>query len=440
MFDLKGKKVTILGAKRSGLALAKLITYFKGIPRISEQGGASALSDDLKKIIKENKIAYELNGHTQAFIEDSDMIVLSPGVPFHSKAVEWAKAKGLLVLGEIEFAFQFCSKPVIAVTGSNGKTTTVTLMSEVLKAAGYRLCLCGNVGMPFSGFVLNLKDKAFVVLEISSFQLESVLDPQSPFRTGENKNHYKIRGFQPHVAVLLNFSQNHLDRHNDLQEYFDAKKRVFLNQTKKDFAVLNYQNKWLKALPKVISPKVVFFNKPGIKSKVGIKDPNQLAVLEVARILKIKDDVVLKVFQSFKGVEHRLELVRSIHGVDFINDSKATTPEAGRWALTNIEKPILMICGGRDKNFDFSVLHDLVRKKVKKMYVIGEAREKLKKTFLRIVPLEECNDLESAIQRARQFAAQGDCVVLTPMCASFDMFKDYEHRGKVYKDIVNHLS
>ena len=420
--NLDNKKITIIGAKRSGIALAKLITRLNGKAKISDQGSDDHLPLEVKDWIRKNEIAVEFNGHTQFFIEDSDLLVLSPGVRLDSQPARWAQSKGIYVLGEIEFASQFCTQPIIAITGSNGKTTVTTLMNEVLKAGGYKTSLCGNIGIPFSGCVLDLKDENFVVLEVSSFQLESI-HPD---------------GFRPHIAVFLNFNQNHLDRHKDLDEYFAAKKRIFLNQGPNDFAVINAEIQNIRSLTSHVKSKVVYFNAPDDRRGM-IQNPNHLAVLAVAQIIGISSQVCQKVFEQFKGVEHRMEWVRCLDGVDFINDSKATTAEAGMWALRQLDRPIVIICGGRDKNIDFSVLTELVEKKVKKMLVIGEAREKIRRTFDHVAQVEECDGIEQAVVRAKESATSGDCVLLSPMCASFDMFKDFEDRGRVFKTIVNNL-
>ena len=427
--DLKNKTVTILGGQRTGMALARLVAHLGGKAKISEKGGENTLPEDFRQWAKQRKVACEFQGHTRAFIEDSDLVVLSPGVPHNSEAVSWARAKNILVLGEIEFAFQFCSKPVIAVTGSNGKTTVVTLIHQVLEAASRRSCLCGNIGAPFSGQVLDLGDKDFVILEISSFQLETVVVPGT----------VGIRGFKPHVAVILNVNENHLDRHKDLQEYFDAKKRIFIHQDAQDYAVLNFQDQGLKALAPQLKAQVRFFNAAPLSLPGITPNPNFAVAREVANILGVKDDVCAKVFRDFKGVEHRMELVRQIDGINFINDSKATTAQAAIWALERLNAPVIMICGGRDKNIDFSVVAPFVRQKVKKMIVIGEARAKLKKTFEGVVALEEYATLPDAVTRASAIAQKGDNVLLSPMCTSFDMFANYEERGRSFKELVFNL-
>ncbi|MFA5088896.1 MAG: UDP-N-acetylmuramoyl-L-alanine--D-glutamate ligase [Candidatus Omnitrophota bacterium] len=421
--DLTGKKVTVIGLGRSGMALVRLITHLRGKVRISEQGAIEGLPRDFGRELKEQNIETEFGGHTQAFIEKSDMIVLSPGVRIDAPPVQWARSKGIPVIGEIELAFRLCAVPIIAVTGSNGKTTVVNLIKEILAKAGRKVCLCGNIGSPFSKHVLELKGIDYVVLEISSFQLETIVQ------------------FRPHIAVFLNFSQNHLDRHKDMQEYLDAKKRIFANQNEHDYAVLNAGDPAVKGLAREIRSKVCYFNIPEEISKSAEKslNPNFLAVLEVGRILGIDLDLCREVLRDFKGVEHRLEWVRTIEGIDFINDSKSTTVEAGRWAMTTIPKPILLICGGRDKNLDFSVLRSLVQEKVKKLFLIGEAKEKIKSAFGDIVPVAECSQLAEAVKNARQEALPGDCIVLSPMCASFDMFANFEERGKIFKQIVQSL-
>ncbi len=434
--DLKNKTVIILGAQRTGMALAKMVVRLGGKAKISEKGGENAVSEDFRQWAKQRNVACEFGGHTRRFVEEGDIVVLSPGVPHNSEAVSWARAKNIPVLGEVEFAFQFCQKPVIAVTGSNGKTTVVTLIHQILEAAGKRSCLCGNIGTPFSGQVFDLDDKDFIVLEISSFQLETVVDPADRLPSGGTPG---VRGFKPHVAVILNVSQNHLDRHKDFSEYFDAKKRIFLHQDAHDHAVLNAQDPGLKNLAPRLKARVRFFNDAPLSLDGITANPNFAVAREVANLLGIKDDVCVKVFRDFKGVEHRLELVRQIDGVTFINDSKATTAEAAIWALGSLNPPIIMICGGRDKNIDYSVVAPFVRQKVKKMIVIGEARAKLRKTFDSVVALEECATLPDAVSLAREIAQKGDSVLLSPMCTSFDMFANYEERGRSFKELVHNL-
>jgi UDP-N-acetylmuramoylalanine--D-glutamate ligase len=418
-FNLKNKKVTIIGAARSGIAAANVVLRLGGIAKISESKKLEEFSSQLNEIGSRERVSIEAGGHTKTFIQDSDYVVLSPGVRLDALPVKWARERHIEVMGEVEFAFRLCPCPVVAVTGSNGKTTTSTVIAEIIKRAGRQVCLCGNIGSPFSQYVLHLKPTDTAVLEISSFQLESTVH------------------FKPHVAVWTNFSQNHLDRHKDLEEYFQAKCKIFANQDSEDFAVLNFLDPQLKKLAGQLKAKVLFFNTPD--KSVGVDNPNYLAAMQTAKALGISEDICFKVFSEFKGVEHRLEFVRDLRGVDFINDSKSTTVEAGRWALQRTLKPMVMICGGLDKHLDYSPLRSLVAQKVKHMIAIGQAREIMKSTFGDVVVVDTFTSLEEAVKAARGIAKSGDCVLLSPMCASFDMFKDYEHRGHCFKEIVNNL-
>jgi len=423
--NVLNKKITIIGCERSGMAAARLAKSHGGIPQISEKKSADQIEASAKDWIQNNKVSAEFGGHTREFILESDCVVISPGVLFQSPAVQWAKEAGIAVLGEIEFAFQFCDKPVVAVTGSNGKTTVTTLIHQIIETAGHRCALCGNVGSPFSSHADEFNSLDYAALEVSSFQMESLL-------TKDEQKKFGLKGFRPHAAVIINISQNHLDRHADMNEYIRAKARILENQTPSDFLVLNNANEILKTLAPSAKSQVRWFD-----GKAA--NPNHEAATAVGNILGIPEAICRKVFAEFKGVEHRMELARCVDGVEFYNDSKATTPEAASWALQRFSEPVVLICGGRDKKVDFTLMRDLVRQKVKIAIVIGEAREKIRKAFDGCVPVVECEDLKSAVETAWHQAARGDHVILSPMCASFDMFKDYEHRGKVFKQIVNQL-
>ena len=414
--DIKNKKVCIIGAARSGIAAADLALEMGAVPKISDGKPLADITAALNGLKNRERTLVESGGHTKGFILDSDLLVASPGVWRDAEPLQWAREAGIPVLGEIEFAWRYCARPVIAVTGSNGKTTTVTLINDVIKASGRTPCLCGNVGMPFSRYALR-RDVDYIVLEISSFQLEL------------------IETFRPHIAVILNVSQNHLDRHPDMADYFNAKKRLLMNQGKDDFAVLNARDAYVFGLRNEAKSGVRLFNNDG-----ETNDPNHLAVLEVARLLGIDDTVTQKVFDDFQGVEHRLERVRVLEGVEYINDSKSTTVEAGRWALERLRKPAVMIAGGSDKHMDYVPLRDLVRQKVRRMIAIGVIKDQLKEAFGDVIPVEVLpGGLDEAVELARREARVGECVLLSPMTASFDMFDNFEHRGKVFKDIVRKL-
>lgn len=408
-FELKNKKVTIIGAARSGIAAAEAVLRLGGIAKISDSGAVEPLSG----------VIIEAGGHTRAFIQDSDYVVISPGVRLDAMPVGWARERGIEVMGEVEFAFRLCPCPIVAVTGSNGKTTTATVIAEIIKRAGRGVCLCGNIGSPLSKHVLDLKPTDTAVLEISSFQLESTIH------------------FKPHVAVWTNFSQNHLDRHKDIEEYFQAKRRIFANQDQGDFAVLNFQEQEHKKFEKQLKAQVLFFNTPD--KPAGVENPNYQAAMQTAKALGIAEDICLKVFSEFKGVEHRLEFVRRLDGVDYINDSKSTTLEASRWALQRADQPVIMICGGYDKKLDYAPIRPLVAQKVKHMIAIGQISEIMRSTFKDVVTVDVCASLEEAVKVARGKAKPGERVLLSPMTSSFDMFEDYEHRGRCFKEIVSNL-
>lgn len=418
-FQIKDKVVTVIGAARSGIAVANTVIKLGGKAQISEFKERSAIEAQLKELTDQADVAIECGGHTKEFIQRSDYVVLSPGVRNDVPAVQWALDHQIAVIGEIEFAFRLCPCPIVAVTGSNGKTTTVTLIAEILKAAGRKVCLCGNIGHPFSRYVSYLTAEDIVVLEISSFQLESTTH------------------FKPHVSVWTNFSQNHLDRHKDLEEYFQAKSALLANQDEGDFAVLNYKQAEHHELAKTIKAKLIWFNSPD--DPKDIDNPNSLAAMKAAMALGVSEHICREVFKHFKGVEHRLEFVRTLDGVDYINDSKSTTRDSGRWALERAQKPMVMICGGSDKKINYEPLRDLVTQKVKHIIAIGDIRDIIKSTFSSVVAVDTCDSFDAAVKRARHLAVKGDMVILCPMTASFDMFTDYEHRGRVFKEIVNSL-
>ncbi|MBF0384595.1 MAG: hypothetical protein HQL27_01860 [Candidatus Omnitrophica bacterium] len=426
MLSIKNKTVTIIGAQKSGIALCSLIQSQGGVPKISEQKDKDKLPSNVFEWL-DGKMGIEaqFGAHTEEFIAKSDLVVLSPGVPYNSLTVDWAKGKNITVLGEIEFAFQFCKKPVIAITGSNGKTTTSTLTHNLLEKAGYKSCLCGNIGAPFSEQIDKINKSDYAVIEVSSFQMESLL--------GEDKK-ANFAPFKPHIAAILNFNQNHLDRHKDMDEYFQAKARIFENQDENDYAILNYANSRLMELSLSLKAKTIFFN-DGEDNQLS-ENQNHLAVFAIARALKIDAKICREVFAEFKGVEHRLEWVRNINGVDYVNDSKCTTAEAGEWAMKTIKNPIVMICGGYDKHVDFSHLKPLAAKKVKEMIVIGATKDQLKNTFIDTIKVREGASFEEAVNMAKDIASRGDCVLLSPMCASWDMFNNFEERGKLFKQIV----
>ncbi len=412
----KNKKVTIVGLARSGVACANLLHKSQAIVSVTDiKDDAQSRQACAKLCSREIKV--ELGKHSQDLIKQAELVVISPGVPMNSLCVNWAKEFNKLLISEIEVASILCPAQIIAVTGSNGKTTVTTLIGKVLAAAKKKVFVCGNIGNPFCGEVEKMRKGDFVVLEVSSFQLET------------------INNFKPKIAVILNLTPNHLDRYNNLQEYLDAKKRIFMNQDQSDFLVLNAGDSFLSAIASKVKPKVVFFTQ-----EEGL-NPNQSAVLAVGRILGVKLDLMHKVFQEFKGIPHRLEEVAEINGVKFINDSKATTADSAIWALGNIPSPIILIAGGRHKGINYRVILDLAKNKVFYAFLIGEAKDIIAADLnAGGFPIEKVDTLKEAVTKSYYQAKPGYSVLLSPMCSSYDMFTDYEERGRVFKSIVLDLA
>ena len=411
----KDKIVTVVGLARSGSACANLLSDLGAEVCVSDNQD-NAATRSYAAALEAKSIKVELGGHSPEFIRNRDLVVVSPGVSNISPAIIWAEQFKIPIISEVELAWTLCPATVIATTGTNGKTTVTTLIGKILEAKGERVFVCGNIGNPFCGEVEKMQAGDYVALEVSSFQLE------------------RIKAFQPKISLILNFSSNHLDRFSGLKEYLQAKKRIFLNQGKSDYLVLNRLDPSLRQLSGETQAEVVYF------SQEADTNLNQAAVLAVGAILGIDEKLCRQVFSQFKGIEHRLEEVAEIKAVKFVNDSKATNVNSTIWALRNIASPVVLIAGGRGKGNDYSLILDLVRQKVKEAILIGEARGKITQAFRGVLPLEEAETLEEAVKKAFAKAAPGDCVLFSPMCKSFDMFANYEERGRVFKKAVSELT
>ncbi len=449
--NMKGKKVSVIGGARSGFAVAKLLKKL----------GADVFMSDLKKPdeikhvkfttveLEEFGISYEFGGHSDR-VFDCDFVVISPGVPSSAEVVKKALGLGVKVYSEIEVASWFCKAPIVAVTGTNGKTTTTSLIGHIFKSTGIKTIVAGNIGAPFSDFVLEADENSVVVLEVSSFQLDH------------------IESFRPKVAVLLNITPDHLDRYGSFGDYILSKFRIFKNQGNDDFAVYNYDDEIVQPyverlnvakLPFSVLEKLScgafvddgylvlkFKNKEERILKMselkirGIHNVyNSLAAALAARAMEVRDEIIRESLQGFEGVPHRLEFVREINGVKFINDSKATNVNSLWYALESFDEPIILIAGGRDKGNDYSKVYDLVKKKVKLIIAIGESRDKIYNEFKDMTRVLKLDSMGDAVRKAYEEAIPGDVVLLSPACASFDMFEDFEHRGEVFKKYVNEL-
>src|SRR3989338_1022410 len=431
--NYRGKKVAVVGLARSGAGVSRLLRDLGSQVYVTDSADNDRLrilAEDLKR----RGIYLETGGHSLDFIRNKDLVVSSPCVSNKSQALLWADELKIQVVSEIELSWSLCPATVIAITGTNCKTTVTTLLGKVLGTTGWpprlrrgdsrshrRVWTLGNIGKPFAQEVMNMHSDDFVSLEVSSFQLERII------------------AFKPKVSVILNFTRDHLDRYGDMPEYLAAKKRIFMNQSRDDYLVLNYDQPILRGLAKESKAKVIFFNARRATQDAPHLNPNHYAVMAVAKIFGISEARCMEVFRNFKGVEHRLEQVRTINGIEFINDSKATNVDSTVWALQGMHKPTILIAGGRDKNSDYRLISDLIKQKVKLLMLIGEAREKIRTAFKGLLSIEEASSLEEATQKSFKRAHGGDCVLLSPMCASFDMFEDYEQRGRVFKEIVNKL-
>ncbi len=405
----------MLGLARSGVGCANLLHAAGARVRVSDCADTEATAANRRKLVSPD-IAVEVGGHTPAFVQGSDLVVVSPGIPDSAPPLQWARDAGILTVSEIEAAWQLCPATVIAVTGSTGKTTVTTLIGLCLEASGKKTFTCGNIGTPFSGEVPRMSPEDFVALEVSSFQLE------------------RIRGFRPYIAVMLNLNRNHLDRHQDMQEYLDAKKRIFLNQQRSDHLLVNRHDAALCAAAAQAASHVAYFEPH------GRYNPNQAAVLEVCRILGVGEDVCDRVFEGFQGLEHRNELVAEVAGVRFVNDSKATVAESTTWALQRAPGKVVLICGGKHKGVEYASIIPAAKERVKEVVVIGEAAPLIRDALQRSFPVTPASTLEEAVHAAFRRASPGDTVLLSPMCSSFDMFSNYEHRGKAFKEIVQRMA
>lgn len=411
----RDKKISVVGIARSGLACANLLYELGADVSVTDsQDNEKTRLSALK--LKSKDIKVELGRHTKEFIKDRDLIVISPGVDNNALPVSWADAWGIPIISEIEVGGILCPAKIIAVTGTNGKTTVTTLIGKILEAKGERAFVCGNIGDPFCGRLKEIRESDFVSLEVSSFQLE------------------RIKTFRPKISLVLNLKPNHLDRYKSMEEYLQAKKRIFMNQDRSDYLVLNSQDALVKELAKEARANSVFF------SALENFNPNQSAVLTVGSILGIDKELCCRVFSQFKGVEHRLEYVAEVGGVEFINDSKSTNVDSTIWALKNIRRPVILIAGGRDKGCDYGSVIDYMRNKVKEIVLIGEAKKKIKAAMSGFLSAEESSTLEKALEIASGKALPGDCVLFSPMCSSFDMFSDYEERGRHFKRLVDNLA
>lgn len=449
----QNKRVLIIGMARSGIAAAKLLLKAGGIPILSDSRAEEAFGTDLDEL-RGTACEFHLGEDTLVLLDNADIVVISPGVPITAPVVQRAKENGIPVLGELEFAYTLLLGSLSAISGTNGKTTTTTLLSEIYKKAGIVSCACGNIGYPISAVALDSQPNDVTIAEVSSFQLES------------------ISSFHPHVAALLNITEDHLNRHGTMAEYIRMKQRLFERQTALDYAVLNDADETLHAMAANLPSKVVWFSRTReLDEGAFVRDgmiiwkwkekeypicradellipgphnlENALAAVAMACCDHVPYDAIAAVLQTFAGVEHRIEKVRVLQGVTYINDSKGTNVDSTIKAIESMTRPTVMILGGYDKHTDFMPMctcimnHEMIRHAVLIGTTAPQIERQLKESGFTSV--SHANSLQNAVEQSRKVAADGWNVLLSPACASFDMFKDFEQRGRVFKDIVNHL-
>ncbi len=447
--DVLNKRVLVVGLGKSGVAAALFLKARGACVTVSDSKTPDELKEEIPKLLDEG-IAVETGGHGERTFQGQDLIVVSPGVPVDAPLLVQASALGEKVIGEIELAAQFFPGRIVAITGSNGKTTTTTLAGEIVTAGGSPTVVGGNIGTPAIILVQGATPDTIAVLEVSSFQLET------------------IQTFRPWIAVVLNITPDHLDRHRTFAAYTDAKARIFENQRADDFAVLNADDATTATLATRTRGQVFWFSrKKEVKQGAYVHDgriwfrdtngqreimlaseiplkgshnvENVLAAVCVGALTAVTTERIREAVRGFQAVEHRLERVATIRGVEYYNDSKATNVDATVKALESFPANIHLILGGKDKGSDYTVLNDLLRQRVKRVYTIGAAAAKIESQIRGAVEIVHAETLENAVQRAHEAAKPGDIVLLAPACASFDQFRSYEHRGKVFKEVVAKL-
>lgn len=448
--EINNKRVLVVGLGKSGVASALFLKARGARVTVSDSKTQEQLGAEIP-VLLDHGIAVETGGHGERTFREQDLIVVSPGVPVDAPPLVQARALGETVIGEIELAAQFLPGRIVAITGSNGKTTTTTLAGEILAAGGYSTAVGGNIGTPAISLVETAKPDTVAVLEVSSFQLET------------------IATFRPKIAAVLNITPDHLDRHRTFEAYVNAKARIFENQTAEDFAVLNEDDPATAELAGRTKAQVFWFSrKKEVRQgahvrdgKIFFRDPtgqreimlvseiplkgahnveNVLAGVAIGVLMKCAPDRIRQSISRFKAVEHRLEYVAAIGGVEYYNDSKATNVDATIKALESFPANIHIILGGKDKGSDYTVLQDLLRQRVKRVYTIGAAADKIESHLKGAAEIVHAETLANAIKRAAAAAQPGDVVLLAPACASFDQFNSYEHRGKVFKEVVRGLA
>ncbi|GAA0100070.1 UDP-N-acetylmuramoyl-L-alanine--D-glutamate ligase [Paraclostridium bifermentans] len=451
--DLKNKNVLLVGLAKTGVSTIKKLNKLGANIIVNDIKSKEKLEGIIEEIDNLDNIEYVLGKHLEN-IENIDLTIVSPGVPLDLPFIEKIKSEGIKIIGEVELAYKLSKNPTfIGITGTNGKTTTTSLVGEMFKKANKDTYIVGNIGNPVIDTVDLTNENSYLVTELSSFQLES------------------IEYFKPKVSTIINITEDHLNRHHTMENYINAKARIFKNQDKTDFTILNYDDSIVRDLGKSSNGNVLYFSikeevKQGAyldknnnivikvdgeelvlmnKSELSLPGnhnlENAMSAILMAYVLNIDTDVIIETLRTFKGVEHRLEFVTNKDGIMFVNDSKGTNPDSTIKAITSYEKPIVLIAGGYEKQSDFTEMIKYATKNVKALVLLGQTADKIATTAKEhgINNISKVEDMEAAVKKAYEIAESGDVVLLSPACASWDMYPNFEARGLDFKENIYKL-
>lgn len=458
-YEFKNKKITVmgLGLFGGGVGVAQFLARQGARVTVTDLRNAAELSSSIKQL-EGLPISYKLGGHSEEDFTNADMVIVNPAVPKNSKFIQIARNNHVQIDTEINIFFKLCPAPIIGITGSNGKSTTTTLTGKILEETPRKTWIGGNIGKSLLGCLEEMKPADIVVLELSSFQLEEL-------------NH---TGKSPHISIVTNISPNHLDRHANMDEYIQAKKTIILHQGSGDYAILNYDDPELREWERECKGRVLWYSAKQTMTDGAFIKGNDIAIsvngqnMVIPCVSRIKipgihnlqnvlaascatylagarEEHIEKAITTFAGLEHRLEFVREVNGVRYYNDSKATTPKSSIAAVTAFQAPVIVIAGGYDKGSSFEEFAGACAQHTKAVVLIGKTAEKIKELILKKKGTKETPSIflqktfEEAFKQANSLAKAGDVVLLSPACASYDMFLNYEERGKKFKDMVKAL-
>ena len=442
--ETNNKNYLVVGLGKTGIATLEFLIHRGLNARGTDSSPVSSFDQNIIKNLTGSGIEIEFGSHSDSYLEWADELIISPGVSVNTPFLVKAKNLNKKIVSEIEFATGFIGTPIIAVTGSNGKTTTTTLISEILNNSGFNIFTGGNIGTPLITVADSADNYDFIVLETSSFQLQTT------------------DKFRPYISIFLNISPNHLDHHDDFEEYFQSKTNIFKNQTPDDWAIINSGDDKINNYSKNIKARIVSFGSNSefeniilnedkvefrneyydlnkIKLIGGHNLDNAMCAIAAAKITGCNKDIIEKTILDFSPLPHRIEYIGRHRGVNVYNDSKSTSPGATLKALDSISPPIILLAGGKDKGTDYKILSGPLNKKVKHLVLFGEAKKRMNQQLGTSVNTSIADSLEEAVKKAFSNSSEDDSILLSPACSSFDMFSSYEERGEVFKKIVQNI-